>query len=99
MRPAFHPGSVTQVSAGTANEQALKQKLDAALADNVSKAAQIISDQAVIADLNAKLAAAQAGQADPADAAAIVAATNTIQAQTQAQAQETQAQDEPPPEW
>jgi len=70
--------ALTQAVASTvSNEAALKQKLDAAVADNVAKAAQIT-------DLQAQLAAAQAGQADPADAASIVAATATIQQQSQA---------------
>lgn len=57
------------VSTTTANETALKQKLDAAIAANV--------------DLAAQLAAAQAGQGDPADAAAITASTASIAAATQ----------------
>ena len=65
------------VAATTSNEAALKQKLDAAVADNVAKAA-------TITDLQAQLAAAQANAGDPADAAAIDAVTTTVQAQTQA---------------
>lgn len=65
------------VSAATANEVALKQKLDAALAANI--------------DLTAQLAAAQGGQADPADAAAIVASTASILSATQALSDATAA--------
>ena len=69
--------ALTQAVASTvSNEAALKQKLDAAVADNVTKATQIN-------DLQTQLAAAQAGQADPADTAAVVAATATIQQQSQ----------------
>lgn len=74
----------SQVAAGVANENALKQKLDAATTDNTAKAAQIT-------DLQAQLAAAQAGQTDPADKAAIVAATTEVQADSQALADATAA--------
>lgn len=66
-----------QVSATVANEAALKHKLDAALADNVAKAAQI-------GDLQTQLNTALANQSDPTDAAAIQSATSTILAQNQA---------------
>ena len=58
------------VAATVSNETALKQKLDAALAENAS--------------LTAQLATAQANAVDPADAAAIDAVSATVQAQTQA---------------
>lgn len=52
------------VNVAIANEQSLKQKLDAALAANVT--------------LTQQLATAQANQADPADAAAAAALTSTV---------------------
>lgn len=74
---------VPQILLAVSNEGALKTQLNAALADNVAKAAQITADAATIADLQAKLAAAQAGQADPADAQAVVDATAQLAAVAQ----------------
>lgn len=64
---------VPQILTAISQEAALKQKLDAALADNVAKAAQIT-------DLQAQLAAAQP---NPADTQAIVDATAQLQAVAQ----------------
>lgn len=75
--------TLTQTVAATvANETALKQKLDAAIADNTAKAA-------TITDLQAQLDAAKANASDPADTAAITAVTSTIQAQNQTLADAT----------
>lgn len=64
---------VGEIQAAITNEGQLKSKLDAALADNVAKAA-------TIADLQAQLAAAQS---NPADTAAVVDATAQLQAVAQ----------------
>lgn len=54
----------TAVAAAISNSASLKSKLDAAVADNALKAAEL-------ADLHTQLVNAQAAAADPADAAAI----------------------------
>lgn len=64
---------VPQIQTAITTEGQLKTKLEAALADNVAKAAQIT-------DLQAQLAAAQAGQANPADAVAVTDAATALQA-------------------
>jgi len=65
----------TNVQAAVANETALKQKLDAAIAENGT--------------LKTQLADAQANQADPADTTAVEAAITTITQQSQTLADAT----------
>lgn len=76
--------AVAQITTAIATEGQLKQKLDAALADNVAKAAALTAADATITDLQAKLAAALSGQADPNDAQAVTEAGATLQTAVQA---------------
>jgi len=74
----------TAVQSAIANENALKQKLDAAIADNLRLTQENTT-------LKQQLKDAQAGQSDPADATVIAATTKTIQQNTQSLADATAA--------
>ena len=67
---------IAAINQAISTEGALKAKLDAALADNVAKAAQV-------ADLQTQLAAAQAAAAAPEDTQAVVDTTAALQAALQ----------------
>lgn len=74
---------VPAIQTAISQEGALKSKLDAALADNVAKAAIIAADDAKIADLTAQLLAAQANQTSAADTQAVVDVTAQLAAVAQ----------------
>lgn len=76
-------GLTTQVTAVKGVADTLKTKYDGAIAANVTLTGQNVALTAQVADLTAQLAAAQGAQADPADTAAIIAATGTVQTASQ----------------